>query len=150
MRFTSSTSIVRRIIIDKAEGMKDQVGICLDANEQGARRFCYYLYRRGIGAKHMPSSQYKGYDWFTYATCRGLNKEQVLDKVLPACKRKTSDIQIKTEDVIDATSPIKNTVKGRDQKMKKGMCIECRAYTDVIVIINVAEDEGICVICNQL
>ena len=92
--YSSSTSEVKRIIIDQTEGMNDQIGIFLDSNEEGARRFCYYLYRRGIGAKHMPSSKYEGFDWFAYATCKGLNKNQVTEKVFPACKRKTSDIEI--------------------------------------------------------
>ena len=95
--YSSSTSEVRRIIIDQTEGMDDQIGIFLDSNEEGARRFCYYLYRRDVGAKHMPSSKYEGYDWFAYATSQGLNKKQVVEKIFPACKRKTDDIQIITD-----------------------------------------------------
>jgi len=94
MRFSSSSSEVRRFLIDKSKGMEDQVGIFIDSNEEGARRFCYYVYRRGIGAKNMPSTEHEGYAWFAYATCRGLNKEQIVKKILPACKRKTDDVLV--------------------------------------------------------
>ena len=90
----SSSSVVRRFIIDKSKGKKDQIGVFIDSNEEGARRFCYYVYRRGIGAKHMSSSDYEGYDWFAYLTCRGMNKEELVKEILPHCERKTSDIVV--------------------------------------------------------
>ena len=98
MNYSSRTSEVRRFLIDKSKGKADQVGICIDSNEEGARRFCYYVYRRGFGAKYMSSSK-DGYDWFTYATYRGLEKEAIVEKILPYCKRKTDNVVVVDDDV---------------------------------------------------
>ena len=42
----------------------------------------------------MSSSDYEGYDWFAYLTCRGMNKEEIVKEILPHCERKTSDIVV--------------------------------------------------------
>ena len=97
--YSSSTSVVRRFIIDKSRGKKDQVGVFIDSNEEGARRFCFYIIRRGFGAMQMSSENYEGYEWFTYATYRGLNKEQIVKKILPHCERKTDNVIIVDEKV---------------------------------------------------
>ena len=146
--YSSSTSQVRRFIISRSLGSEEQVGVFIDSNSEGARRFCYYLYRRGIGAKYMASSLIEGYEWFTYATCKGLNKEQVVNKILPACKRKTNDIKVL--DSIEDSYEVK--ISGMVwENRKKGICIECQNYTDVDNRwSDFEEDEGICYPCSHL
>ena len=98
MNYSSRTSEVRRFLVDASKGKADQIGIFMDSNEEGARRFCYYTYRRGFGAKYMTSSK-EGYEWFTYATYKGLKKKEIVEKILPYCKRKTDNVVVVDDDV---------------------------------------------------
>jgi hypothetical protein len=110
---TTKMEGVRRFILDKSKGKDDQIGVFIDSDERSALNWCFYINRRGFGnkkdfgSKHMPARNQKGYAWFTYATYPRLDKDQIVEEILPHCKRKTKNIKI-VED------------KKKDPKKKKG------------------------------